>query len=627
MPDEEVNVKIKLNVDGAKTIKDLRKELKVAQGEAIAFARAFGELSPEAIAAAKRVAELKDEVADLNERIALADPGAKFQVFGNVLKSVAGGFTAIQGAAAAFGDESEDLQKTLVKLQGAMAFTEGLSTVADSWKDFQRLGAVIKGQLVQAFTTLRGAIIATGIGALAVALGLIIANFEKIEAVIKRLFPAFEGFGKLFDKLKAVAMGAMNAIVESFRVLGDIIGDIFTGDFSGAMKTAKEAGTRIGDAYVEGFEQEVRDQLNKSAATFLNGLNENLARELKVRKAMGADVTKQEEEIARNNAAAKLLEFGAASKEYLDAQADFNALIAGNRKAAEDKAKDDAKKSADERLKQLQNQQALEKAVLETTGRDTYGLRLSQLEEQKALAIKLGTDTKDIQQQLDLEQFEQRKALNAALAEDITSTHGKITTAITNATIAQEALQARQIASSQKVSEADRVSALIKIEQENIKRQAMDATAAVLESSAQLAGEQTALGKTLAIASTTIQTYAAAQSAYQAAFLPVPTYASPFIGGAFAAAAVISGLARVKAIASIKIPGAGSGASAPAISAMSNGVQLPTSPPASMVQSTMVDQLAQVNTNLRQAQRVYVVESDITDTQATVANIKANAQF
>lgn len=65
---------------------------------------------------------------------------------------------------------------------------------------------------------------------------------------------------------------------------------------------------------------------------------------------------------------------------------------------------------------------------------------------------------------------------------------------------------------------------------------------------ASLFDEQTTAYKVFATASTLISTYSSAQKAYEAAFLPVPTVASPALGAAFAAVAVAKGLANVASI-------------------------------------------------------------------------------
>jgi hypothetical protein len=181
MADTVVGLEIRANAaEAAKTVGNIKKELKDAQRDAVAIGAAFGELSPQAMQAAKRVAELRDAVADTNERIKLFDPGAKFQVFSNVLNTAAGGFAALTGAAALFGAESEDLQKTLVKVQSALALSQGLSVIADAGKDFQRLGAIAK----DALAGIRTGLAATGIGLFVVALGTIVAYWEDIKELV-----------------------------------------------------------------------------------------------------------------------------------------------------------------------------------------------------------------------------------------------------------------------------------------------------------------------------------------------------------------------------------------------------------------------------------------------------------
>ena len=75
------------------------------------------------------------------------------------------------------------------------------------------------------------------------------------------------------------------------------------------------------------------------------------------------------------------------------------------------------------------------------------------------------------------------------------------------------------------------------------------------ENLAQIFGEQTAVGKAAAIASTTISTYQSATSSY-AALAPIPIV-GPVLGAAAAIAAIANGLANVKKILSVKsgLPG------------------------------------------------------------------------
>lgn len=140
-------------------------------------------------------------------------------------------------------------------------------------------------------------------------------------------------------------------------------------------------------------------------------------------------------------------------------------------------------------------------------------------------------------------------------------------------------------------------------------------TGALLQAGAQLAGESTAVGKAMAIAATTISTYQAAQAAYQSAFMPVPTYASPVLGAINMAAAIATGLANIKSILSVDSSGGtGYGSSTSTGAAVSTPAVV--TPPAVVQEVATVRSLtgASEEERLNQMasdQRVYLVYSDV----------------
>ncbi|GEP95565.1 phage tail tape measure protein [Chitinophaga cymbidii] len=665
MADETANVRVGVQVDGGKTVGTLKKDLRDAQGEAIALSREFGELSPQAIAAAKRVVELKDEMNDLNERVALFDPGAKFQAFGNVVSSVSAGFTAAQGAMALFGSESEDLQKQLVKLQGALALSQGLSTIADSWKDFQRLGAIVRTQVVGAFTTLKGALAATGIGALVIAIGTLVTNFEAIEKWLKKIIPGFEGFGAVFNKVKAIAFGTFNAITEGFKVVWDVVSNIFTGDFSAAADAARNAGSRIGAAYAEGFNEEVKSQAEDAAREMINARIAFQERELKVLQAGGEKRLKEARALERKILENKIAAEKAGTQARFDAEAElraFDAKAAADRqKAADDAAKEaeaKRKEAGQKALQQLTSQQDLEYRRAALAGHDLYLLKSQQLTAQLELVKKYGLDLAAIQNQQASEELARREALSKTLKDNVTATTGVISSGLQNIGAAQANFNTTvnngAIEGANKIAEAEKMkqdqmlatnellSALVQ-DRENLsdiekvavmasyvttlfaeqgKRDAMEMTQAALKIATQVFGEETAAGKAFAIATATIETYKAAQMSFSA-FAAIPIV-GPALGAVAAAAAIVAGIARVRQITKVKVPGGGGagGGSTP-----SPDASAPAMPRVQGDTGTMVQQLDQLNSNQQQPIRAVVVESDITNTQDRVAKIEALAQF
>ena len=184
MAQTTVAINLEAKTKGTESVKSLKTQIKEATAEAVQLARKFGEFSPEATAAAQKVAKLKDEMGDFQQRVAGLNPD-KFQAIAGVTQGIAGGISAATGAMALFGAESEDAQKTLAKVQGAIAFSQGIQQLLDMRNSFGAMATTIKTQVITAFTTLRGAMMATGIGLLVAGVAALIANFEKVSAWIK----------------------------------------------------------------------------------------------------------------------------------------------------------------------------------------------------------------------------------------------------------------------------------------------------------------------------------------------------------------------------------------------------------------------------------------------------------
>ena len=207
---ENLNLNVNVDTSGAtSSVGSLKKQLREAQQEVTALADKFGATSKEAINAAKRAAELKDAIGDAKALTEAFNPDAKFKALTASLSGVAGGFGAVQGAMALFGVESEDVQKTLLKVQSAMAISQGLQSVGESIDSFKQLGAVIKSTTIfqkanemankaaafslkalgisaevtsTSFKVMKTAIISTGIGVLIIALGEAVAAFQSFQS-------------------------------------------------------------------------------------------------------------------------------------------------------------------------------------------------------------------------------------------------------------------------------------------------------------------------------------------------------------------------------------------------------------------------------------------------------------
>ena len=158
------------------------------------------------------------------------------------------------------------------------------------------------------------------------------------------------------------------------------------------------------------------------------------------------------------------------------------------------------------------------------------------------------------------------------------------------------------------------------------REQWLSAGSQTLKQAANLLGESTSAGKALAIAATTIDTYQSATAAYKSlAGIPV---VGPALGGIAAGVAVASGLANVKKILAVKVPGAGGGGgSAPSLSAgISGGGGASSAPKFNVVGNSGVNQLAGVIAGKENTPvKAFVVAQDVTTGQGLNRNIIESA--
>lgn len=152
-------------------------------------------LSPATEEYTKKLVELAEKqrmVADIQEeaKFASQDFGDRLATITKVGSNLASGFAAVQGAMALFGTESENIGKVLVKLQAIMAVVQGLDGLDGLGKNLKGLSRSFAPaiQAVKSFigglTGMKAAIAGTGIGLLAIGLGAVAANWDKIKQAL-----------------------------------------------------------------------------------------------------------------------------------------------------------------------------------------------------------------------------------------------------------------------------------------------------------------------------------------------------------------------------------------------------------------------------------------------------------
>jgi hypothetical protein len=95
------------------------------------------------------------------------------QKLSGALGGATAGFQLVQGAMGAFGTESAQVEEALLKVQSAMAIAEGVKGFKEAIPSIKAFGLALKG-----------AIGASGIGLLVIALGTIVAYWDDIKAAV-----------------------------------------------------------------------------------------------------------------------------------------------------------------------------------------------------------------------------------------------------------------------------------------------------------------------------------------------------------------------------------------------------------------------------------------------------------
>ena len=211
---EKVQV-LKINTEPAQTsIKELRKTLKEFKDQMANMdegSAAFNQL-------AKEASEVEVQIREINKSVGLASRDLG-DMIGNATTAAAGlvgGFQAVEGALQVMGIESEAVGEALVRMQGLMAMTQGLAAIEDSIDAFRTLGTTIKVATSSA-KVLKRALVSTGIGAIVVAVGTIVAYWDDISKWLGITNTQLETQKRLSSE-----------IVSSFQLVDDIIASTIT---------------------------------------------------------------------------------------------------------------------------------------------------------------------------------------------------------------------------------------------------------------------------------------------------------------------------------------------------------------------------------------------------------------
>jgi hypothetical protein len=346
---QEIDINLNVNTEEAdKSLGSLRSQLRQAQQEVQELAERFGATSEQAIEAARRAAELRDRIGDARDLTDSFNPDSKFKALASAANIAVGALAGYQGALGMIGVESENVENSILKIQSALALAEGLEMLQEIPDAYENIKAVA----VDAFRAIKGAIGATGIGLLVVALGALYANWDALKKLVGDSIPALKEGTNQFDKLKEVFFGVGNAIVQYLLTPFKSVLKLLQLDFKGAIQEIKNGADVIGN-YEKGAAKERQEQNDAYAKARLEKQIKNKENEIAVQKALGKDTYNLEkdnlhrklilnkdnqEELEKLRQEERLLD-AAHKKSLQDKQAAHNAELKKKQEEAEAEAK------------------------------------------------------------------------------------------------------------------------------------------------------------------------------------------------------------------------------------------------------------------------------------------------
>lgn len=528
----------------------------------------------------------------------------------------------------------------------------------------QKIYTAVVGASSGAMKIFRIALVSTGVGAIVVAIGMLIANFDKVKKAVMNLIPGLSIIGDVIG-------GIIDAVTDFIGVTSDATRalDKMVSDADASLKKNEHFLEANGDKYDQYTQKKIQANIDYNKKVKELAEDEELTdkekleriadfREKANRQIVQADKDREAERDKIRQAEAEKEEQEAKRRadEYKRRQ---DALIAKEKErvtAIEKILEDFRKKEEDINAKSnldkinLEEQRALDelnrlKATEEEKAkvRDYYNNRRK--EEEQALEDELNAIREaknNAVRELDLDQKEwevenetdpltklqkERELLEERAALEL----GNLQKDIDNAKLsAQERANAEmeyarikqdldQALASNESKQAEEQKTRDEAVAQNKKSIAMNTAQALAE----LGGKSAEFAKGVAVGQAVMDTYKGAVSAYTGMVQAIPGPVG-IAGGVVAAAATVAmGIANVKKILATKpvekgTPSGGSGGS---------GAAVPSAPSFNLVQGTGSNQIAETIAGQDRPLQAYVVSSSVSTAQSLDRNIVDNSRL
>ena len=168
------------------------------------------------------------------------------QNLGGALGGVTSGFELGAGAMGAFGTESEAVEKALLRVQSAMAISQGIQGIREAIPAFKGLKASVLGAS-KGMKLFRGALVATGIGAIVLLITSLYAGFDKVSAAVSKAVNWFKEIANETALLKV----PIDAIVAGYNKVREALEYLGIADTAQTRQAKENAKDRVANAEKE----------------------------------------------------------------------------------------------------------------------------------------------------------------------------------------------------------------------------------------------------------------------------------------------------------------------------------------------------------------------------------------
>ena len=562
---------------------------------------------------AQRAGEVSDKISDISARVKnLGSDTKNIDAVVQGTQALSGAFSVATSASALLGSENKDLQETMLKVETAIGLTVGIQSIANALQKESALAiginsaatkvqtglqiayATVVGTTTGALKALRVALVSTGLGALVVGLGFLIAKMtESTEATEDQ------------DE-------ALKALTETQKRYSESLKN----EISGIERLTQ---TRVLKAKIAGKSEKELREIEKNGeaerATAYNSELKRIDKELENRKLSAKEFKLLQEE--RNKIADESLKL---AYDRDNAQLEFEVGIADKRREANKKANDDAKarakELADEKKRIAKEEAEAEIKRIEKIREDRIKAEYDVIDDLEATKQR-NLEATMTETELENARYQAKYDLAVSFAQDTEAVEVEHLNKINDINLKQQ-----QIDYERKEKEAqDDI-----IREQAVANMKLDLAKNTLNLISEIAGKGSKVGKAVAIAQATISGYEGVQNAFTSAqkspitaLFPAYPFVQAGLAGAFS-------LLQIKKIASTNVGSGGGGA--PSIGggggAGGGGAQAPSF---NVVGNSGVNQIAQTLNREQAPIQAVVVANNVTTAQSANRNIVQNASL